>query len=163
MPSFGFRWIHPYRPSGGGRPAPLVPARVTIGLYSVDVLLLVDTGAEHTLLDGIHVRAAGGDIFTGPGMTFSGFLGASTIAHAHRIRLQIGDAELERDVHFSTQPLPRQILGRDLLDGFLRGVRELHQECYLEPEPGPGPGSPTKVDIRSSGRLARKASHRRFP
>lgn len=129
-----FRWTFPYRASPAGAPAPLVPVRLGIGGYVVDLLLLVDTGAQASLLDGIHVRAAGLDIFSGPPRPFFGFLGASTTAHAHRVRLQVGSVELERSVHFTPQPMMRSVLGRDLLADFRLGLRELHQELLLGPE-----------------------------
>jgi hypothetical protein len=55
---------------------------------------------------------------------FSGFLGANTTAHAHPVRLCVADWELSCELFFSTQPLPRGVLGRDLLDAFVLGIRE---------------------------------------
>ena len=134
LPAVEFPWSYPYRYDASGTPAPIVPVRLQIGHYQVDVLMLVDTGAERTLLEGVHARAAGLDIFDGKSVTFQGFLGARTVAYLHKARLVIGETELEADIAFSTQPLARQILGRDVLAHFALCMRERASEFYLAPE-----------------------------
>ena len=99
--------------------------------YKSDFLALVDTGAERSLLEGVHLRAADIDIFAGRELVFQGFLGARTVAYLHSARLRIGSTQLETEVAFSTQPLLRQVLGRDLMAYFALGLREMAMEVYL--------------------------------
>ena len=134
MPPIEFPWTYPYRYDSGGSPAPLLTIGLRIGDYEADFLALVDTGAERTLLEGVHARAAGIDIFAGEALTFQGFLGARTVAYLHRVKLIIQGAEIETAVAFSTQPLARQVVGRDILAHFVLGVRERVWEFYLDRE-----------------------------
>lgn len=134
MTNLEFSSAHSYRYDSGDTLAPLLPIRLKIGEYSADFLVLVDTGAERTLLEGVHARAAGLDIFDGTPLTFQGFLGARTVAYLHRVRVVIEDIEVAAEVAFSTQPLARQVLGRDLLAFVKLGVRERASEFYLASE-----------------------------
>lgn len=124
----------PARSDAGGTLAPLLPVRLRLAGYQADFLLLVDTGAERTLLEGVHVRAAGLDVFDGPSLALQGFLGARTTAYLHKATLVIGDSEVETEIAFSTQPLARQVLGRDIQSNFQLGLRERALEFYLANE-----------------------------
>lgn len=108
--------------------------RLQIDDFVAEFPVLVDTGAERSLFDGIHVRAAGRDIFSGNAETYHGFLGASTTAYEHRVFLQIEGVDLEVTLSFTTAPISRQVLGRDVLEHFVLGLREKHLELYLAPE-----------------------------
>jgi len=129
-----YRWTFPYRHQAG-RPAPLVPLTLRIQDFEVDVAALLDTGAELTLFDGRGLRAAGVDIFDGPSIPLQGFLGTSTVAYQHTIGVVIEDVEIVLPVCFTTYPIARQVLGRDLLSFFQVGLRERMLELYLSPEP----------------------------
>lgn len=113
----------------------MLPVRLLLGSLEFDLDALVDTGAEDSLFDGHLVRAAGGDLFSGPQQDFQGFMGASTVGYRHRCRLLVGGLDLALEVHFSTVSLSRQVLGRDVLQYFLLGVRERAGELYLAPDP----------------------------
>ena len=63
-----------------------------------------------------------------------GFLGGTSIGYEHRVGLQIESLTLDMDIAFSTQPLHRQVLGRDVLNHLVLGVRERCMEVYLGPE-----------------------------
>jgi hypothetical protein len=65
LPTIHFPSSYPYRYDAGGTPAPLLPVRLQLGAYVADFLALVDTGAERTLLEGVHLRAANLDVFDG--------------------------------------------------------------------------------------------------
>lgn len=134
MPVVDFTQSLVYRYNAGGRLAPLLPVRLRLVGYEAEFLLLVDTGAERTLLEGVHVRAAGLDVFDGQPLAFQGFLGARTTAYLHKATLVIGDSEVETEIAFSTQPLARQVLGRDILSNFVLGLRERASEFYLAAE-----------------------------
>jgi hypothetical protein len=98
------------------------------------LLALLDTGAERSLLDGQFLRAENIDIFTGRPCRVGGFLGSTTVAYEHPVGLYIDDFELNMPTLFSTQPLERAVLGRDVLGGFCFGLREHLGEIYLSPE-----------------------------
>lgn len=134
MPSFDFSLVYPYRYDDSGVLAPLLPVRLSLESYTADLVLLVDTGAERTLLNGTHLRAAGLDIFAGNPLNFQGFAGARMVAYLHRVRLEIGEYQLDSEIAFSTQPLLRQVMGRDLMAYFGLALRERSLEFYLAPE-----------------------------
>jgi hypothetical protein len=113
----------------------LVPICLRLPGYEADLFLVLDTGAERTLLEGTHLRAAGVDIFQGPSLALQSFSGSKTTAYVHRATIVVGELEIESEVAFSTQPLLRQILGRDLLNYLIVGLRERVGEFYLGPDP----------------------------
>lgn len=115
-------------------PAPLVPVQLELATYQVDFLALLDTGAALTLLDGVHVRAAGIDIFSGKPVDLQGFMGGRHTAYVHRATLTIVDKAIESNFAFSTQTLLRQVLGRDFLSHFTLGIRERALEIHLSPD-----------------------------
>ncbi|MBI3930146.1 MAG: hypothetical protein HY319_31710 [Armatimonadetes bacterium] len=130
-----FLWQYAYRPlPSGGLPAPLLPLRLVLGDYRVDFLALLDTGAEQTLLDGIHLRAAGIDIFRGSAKRFQGFLGAGAAAYEHPSILLLEDLELGLPLAYSAFPLPRQVLGRDVMSHLTVALRERSLELFVTPE-----------------------------
>lgn len=135
MPLLDLPQVHPYRSLGRVAPAPVLPVRLLLGTSEFDVAALVDTGAEESLFDGHLLRAAGRDLFAGPEQSFQGFVGAGTVGYRHRVRLQVGGLDLDLEVHFSTVSLSRQVLGRDVLQYFLVGLRERAGELYLAPDP----------------------------
>lgn len=135
MHQLHFDWKYSYRYSpSGGAPAPLVPIRLSLGEYQVDFLALLDTGAEQTLLDGVHLRAAGIDIFSGNERRFQGFLGAGTVAYEHPSTLTIENLEVHLPIAYSSFPIGRQVMGRDLMAHFGIALREQVMEFWLTPE-----------------------------
>ena len=112
----------------------MVPLGLQIGAYVADLWTLVDTGAELSLLEGVHLRHAGVDIFSGRAMNFSGFLGAGMTAYFHPVRVTVADLQLELELPFSTGPVRREILGRDLLYYFRLELRERALEFQLAPD-----------------------------
>ena len=102
----------------------------------MDFLALLDTGAEQTLLDGVHLRAAGIDIFSRVQKRFQGFLGATPVAYEHLSTIVIEDLELRLPLAYSTFPIGRQVLGRDLMAHLGVALRERHMEFWLTPEMG---------------------------
>lgn len=135
MTSLDFSLSYPYRYDAAGSLTPLLPMQLVLPPdYAAEFLALVDTGAERTLLEGIHLRAAGIDVFSGKPLTFQGFLGARTVAYLHRVQLTIGPSQIELEVAFSTQPLLRPVMGRDLMAYFGLALRERASQFFLEPE-----------------------------
>lgn len=135
MTGLEFSHTYPYRYDANGSPLPLVPIRLHLAQdYVVEFLALLDTGAERTLLEGVHLRAAGLDVFEGKPLNSQGFLGARTVAYLHPARVTLANQELDLQVAFSTQPLLRPVLGRDLLAHFKLGLRERTSELYVESE-----------------------------
>ncbi len=131
MTTFEFVHRFPYRPLGAHLPSPALPIRLKLGDHVADIVVLVDTGAERTLLDGMHVRAAGFDLFQGAEVPFYGFLGSRMTAYGHQAKMEIAGLSLDTEIAFSTQPLSRQVLGRDLLEPFILAIREGYLELYL--------------------------------
>lgn len=134
MPRLDFRWQLPYRYDEHGRFGPLICIGLTTNSNRHDMLCLLDTGAERTLLDGQHLRAAGLDLFPGTRRRVSGVLASSVVVYEHRVAHAIADLELELAVLSSTQPLNRAVIGRDLLSALRLGLRERAGEIYLSVE-----------------------------
>lgn len=113
-------------------------ALVTLSLadYEVDMPVLIDTGAKLSLLDGVHARSAGLEIFQGRPRAFQGFLGARTVAYQHPARLRLGSLRLDCELAFSTQPLLRQVLGLDVLQHLRFGLDQRAREMFLATRPG---------------------------
>lgn len=130
-----FEHVLPYRRIGGRPPCPALELTVAVGMIEFDVVALVDTGAEFSLLDGSMLRAAGIDLLAGPSQTFRGFMGARSVGHAHRAVLTAAGRAVAMEVHFSTMPLERPVLGRDFLEYFVVAVRERTQEVHVAREP----------------------------
>ncbi|MBI3924104.1 MAG: hypothetical protein HY319_01055 [Armatimonadetes bacterium] len=127
-------WTFRYRDCGYG-PAPIIPIQLLMGDHRVGLMAVVDTGATETLLEGVHLRAAGIDIFSGRPRAFQGFLGTRATAYLHRCHVLVGELEVDLEVAFSTQPLLREVLGRDILAHFVLEVRERAMELSLKPDP----------------------------
>ena len=131
MPRLEFQWQLPYRYDERGRYGPFIGIGLILDATRHDMLCLLDTGAERSLLDGQHLRAAGLDIFAGQPRRVGGFLGSSVIVYEHSVRLAVQDVELALPVLFSSQPLERAVIGRDVLAELRFGLREHAGEIYL--------------------------------
>jgi hypothetical protein len=131
VPDLAFRWQLPYRFDDRGRYGPLVAVGLVMKKARHDMLCVLDTGAERTLLDGQHLRAAGLDMFAGQPRRVSGFLSSSVLVYEHIVRLVVQEVDLELPVLFSTQPLERAVIGRDVMAHFWLGLRERAGEIYL--------------------------------
>ncbi|MBM3466069.1 MAG: hypothetical protein FJX76_28605 [Armatimonadetes bacterium] len=134
MPSLDFRWQLPYRYDDYGRFGPFVDVGLVMNENRHDFLCLLDTGAERTLLDGQHLRAVGLDLYEGRPRRVSGFLAYSVVVYEHRVGLAICGLELDMPVLFSTQPLDRAVIGRDVMAEFRFGLRERAGEIFLSAE-----------------------------
>ncbi|MEW6278061.1 MAG: hypothetical protein AB1758_05520 [Candidatus Eremiobacterota bacterium] len=56
-------------------------------------------------------------------------------AYEHQVTLEIADLAVDLEVAFSTQPLARQVLGRDVLAHCVLGLRERALELYMGLDP----------------------------
>ncbi len=134
MPNLDFPYTFPYGYLERASREPVLPIRLILRGEAIDLQVLVDTGAERTLLEGVHLRPVGIDIFRGNEVTFKGFLGSGMVAYEHPARLQVAGIELDMSIAFSTQPMSRQVLGRDVLEYLILGIREKALELYVSPE-----------------------------
>jgi len=102
---------------------------------TIDATCLLDTGAERTLLDGRVLHACEVDLWAGRDVELQGFMGAGVVVYEHDVRIGLKDVVIDMPICFSTGPIARQVLGRDVLALFQVGLRERYQEIYLSPEP----------------------------
>jgi hypothetical protein len=124
----------PYRYDEYGRYGPFLGVGLAVNGHHFDMLCLVDTGAERTLLDGQHLRIAGVDIYTGKPVKVGGFLGPSLVVYEHAVHLVVQEVEISMRILFAAQPLERVVLGRDFLGEFRFGLREGASELFLGDE-----------------------------
>jgi hypothetical protein len=107
-----------FRIHADGRPDP-----------SVDIDTYLDSGAERSLFDGTIARALEIDLFAGERLPFSSTAGPGISAVVHGVRLHHESlGEFELDIAFSTAPIARNLLGRDLFNRVEIGFQErLHR------------------------------------
>lgn len=130
-----FQYVYPYRPLQSGTPSPCLPVELSVGTLSKEFRALVDTGAERTMFDGSLLVDAGLDLLSGPRALFHGFMGARTVGHLHRVKLTLAGRTLDIGVYFSTVPVDRPVLGRDVLEFFVVAFRERTMELHVAHEP----------------------------
>lgn len=103
---------------------------------SVRTLAQIDTGAAFCYFDGERASDLGFDLFAGSRIQLVSAMGRDTSARLHEVQLEFLGYRLRAVVAFSTEPVRREILGRQ---GFLEhvqlGVRERQLTVLIEPSP----------------------------
>lgn len=96
----------------------------------------LDSGAERSLFDGRIATAIGLDLLNGRRLLYQPTAGQQVEGRLHRVRLSHPDLGIfEIEVGFSTQPITRNLLGRDFFNLIQVGFRERHLAFYLTPAP----------------------------
>ena len=97
----------------------------------IDLLAIVDTGAQNTLVSPQYAGAVGLDLNAGRLKEFSTANGGLLRAYGHTVRINIFGEELESEIFFSEAILNRCLLGRDILEKMQIGLKESHTTLYL--------------------------------
>lgn len=111
---------------------PAIDIRLSTQGGSADVLTVVDTGAVRSLVSGEYALALGLNLNEGVRTDLSALQG-SLIAWAHTVRVKLFELEFDLDLCFSDMTLPRNLLGRDILERLQVGIREYHNLLHLLP------------------------------
>jgi hypothetical protein len=103
---------------------------------SIEVDAILDTGARYSLFDGRLLAAINLDLNDGAERTYYPVRGAGISARVHSVRISheyLGDFNL--NIGFSTEGIPRNLLGRDFFDRVQIGFREHHLIFYANSAP----------------------------
>ena len=112
-----------------GRSFPVLDVQLSHNEQSIDVITVVDTGAEFTLISGGYAMGIGLDLQSGrKGELHT--LGGSIVYWSHNVKVNIFDIFIEIEIRFSEQSIPRNLLGRDLLEYMRIGLREKHESLF---------------------------------
>jgi hypothetical protein len=110
-----------------------LPALPDLG---IDVEAYLDSGATHSLFDGELAVALGLGLVSGPPRHYYATTGDGVQAHRHSILLRHAPIPpFTLEIGFSTSPIARNLLGRDLFNLLQVGFRERRSEFYIEPLP----------------------------
>jgi hypothetical protein len=113
---------------------PIVPVQLSVsGGEWLATSALVDSGASISLFDGSIGEGLGLTVRSGKKIRPSG-IGGSITAYVHRLRLKIGDEELDSDVAFTyKRRLPLNLLGRaSVFERFKVTFVEMTRKTILE-------------------------------
>lgn len=128
-----------YRTSESGVAFPgltIVVCNSTDDTKALEIEVHVDSGASLSLFDGDIASAIGLDLLAGAPQDYAGTRGAPIAARMHTVTLlhqELGDFTFP--VGFSTDPIRRNLLGRDFLARIQVGFREYRQMFYVEVAP----------------------------
>ena len=121
------------------RRVPQIPVRISnpsLPGRAVDVDVHFDSGAERSLFNGDFASALEIDLFGGPDQPYESLSGNRISGRLHGIKIfhpQLGEFPLV--VGFSTQPIHRNILGRDFFNLIQIGFRERYLSFLIDPKP----------------------------
>lgn len=116
---------------GHERNYPVVAMRVKSGEAETDILTVVDTGTELTLVSPEHAQELNIDIQSGRREFFSPTRGGDLVAWGHRVQVRIFDEVFDSEIFFPEEPIFRCLLGRDILAKTQLGLREYHGQLFL--------------------------------
>ena len=126
----------PPAPSGAVIPYDGGPLVVDAVVNGVTLRLLVDTGAERTLITHAALARAGIDVSTGTPVQIRGVTGEAAATVVSLPRLEVAGARLGPlpvIVHTLTSQNIDGLLGRDVLDGFTVTVDAASRRATLVP------------------------------
>lgn len=102
----------------------------------VEVRAHLDSGAEYSLFNGWIAHTIGLDLYSGLERIYASTTGDTVQARVHRVNLvhpELGTLDL--NIGFSTDPIRRNLLGRDFFNLIQIGFRERHLVYYITPTP----------------------------
>jgi clan AA aspartic protease len=99
----------------------------------IEVITVVDTGAEYSLISGELAAGIGLNLESGVKKELSTLRGP-IICWSHKVQVSFFENVIEAEIRFSDQSIPRNLLGRDLLEHMQIGLREKHEYLYLHPQ-----------------------------
>lgn len=106
------------------------------GEASIEVDAIVDSGARYSLFDGRLLAALNLNLNDGKERTYYPIRGAGISARVHPVKISheyLGN--FNPDIGFSTEGIPRNLLGRDFFDRVQIGFREHHLIFYAKSSP----------------------------
>jgi hypothetical protein len=134
-----YRFEYPYALDRMGRSHPRLALRLANPgdlTRAVDVDGYLDSGAERSLFGGELAAVLGIELLAGEPQRYESTTGAACAAHLHEVRLLHEDLGVfDLRVGFSTQPIKRNLLGRDFFDRVQIGFREHYSTFYVLPQP----------------------------
>lgn len=96
----------------------------------------LDSGAERSLFSGWVTAAVGLELLSGRRLLYQSTAGWQVEARLHQVQLSHPDlGVLEMEVGFSTEPITRNLLGRDFFNLVQVGFRERQLTVYMTPTP----------------------------
>ncbi len=98
---------------------------------AVDLLAIVDTGAENTLVSPEFGTDIGLVLQTGNRKSFKAANGFSFAAYGHQVQVRILDETFHAELFFPEIPLHRCLLGRDIMQKMQIGLNESLSTLYL--------------------------------
>lgn len=139
METVSYAYQFNYPSDSNGNPFPILQLRVfnpSDREKGLDIEGYLDSGAEYSLLNGWIARSIGLDLLTGTKRNYSPARGDPIVGRVHRVTFShptLGNFEIE--IGFSTEPIRREILGRDFFSQIQIGFREKQLSYYITPAP----------------------------
>lgn len=120
-------------------PSPILRPALNVRIFAsggqVDLIAVLDSGAEYCLFNGTRAASLGIDLVAGQQIAMSS-LGGTFPAYLHAIEVEIGGIRLRIQAAFSERHISRELLGRHtLFDQTIWGIREYRQEIYFSADP----------------------------
>jgi predicted aspartyl protease len=112
---------------------PVAEIQVSNNQHAVDFPAVIDTGAMFSLISGEYAIALGLQLTNGANTQLSS-LGGSIAAWIHSVNMKMLDLEFRMNLRFADRTLPRNIIGRDVLERVQIGFREYHSTVLLLPQ-----------------------------
>lgn len=103
---------------------------------ALDIDVYLDSGTERSLFDGRIGRTLGLDLLQGRPTLYRSTAGREVEGRLHQVVVshpKLGTFRLE--IGFSTEPITRNLLGRDFFNLIQVGFRERHLALYVTPTP----------------------------
>jgi hypothetical protein len=98
---------------------------------SIDVLTIVDTGTQKTLVSAEFALPLGLTINAGTKTPFTPMSGHTIYGYGHPVRVTIFGERLDLEICFAETKLERCLLGRDVLQLMQIGLNESLSTLYL--------------------------------
>ena len=129
MRFIAFEVLHLY---DSGKSGISVPAQLSIGTRSVNVVTKLDTGATHCIFQRVYGDYLGLDIESGYRQEFHTTNG-TFFAYGHQITLSVLSFDFDSVVYFTAdENFTRDVLGRHrFLDRVCIGIKDYQGELYL--------------------------------
>ena len=128
---YQYRFDYRYVPGNPGL-YPVVDIQLSRENFVTSFPALIDTGSQLSLISGEHALLLGIPITSGKQARLYTLSGA-IITWSHAVHVQILDLSFEMELCFSEFNLPRNLLGRNLLEKLEIGLSEQSSALYVSP------------------------------
>lgn len=106
------------------------------GQLALETDAFLDSGTERSLFDGWIATALGIDLLSGRQILYRSTAGREVEGRLHQVQLLHPDlGRFRMEVGFSTEPIRRNLLGRDFFNLIQIGFQERHFTFYITPTP----------------------------